>query len=170
MDASVGIWAIPHPNRETYAPFEKRMNIAKLEGHTDAVWDVCLLPSGGPSTTSAGVQQSHISERIATASSDGTVKIWDVSPSMLNEDGSEPESGLASNSGLKLSWHARGTGAEEDDGQHKKIIPTCLALCQSDMTHLAVGYQDAAVRIFEVETGKLVNTLRAGDDSGEGIA
>jgi striatin 1/3/4 len=146
------------------------MNIAKLEGHTDAVWDVCLLASGSPSTSSAGatgIQHSHINERIATASSDGTVKIWDVSPSMLNEDGTEPESGLAPSSGLKLSWHARGTAAEEDDGQHKKIIPTCLALCQSDMTHLAVGYQDAAIRIFEVETGKLVNTLKSGDDAGK---
>ena len=151
LDSTVQIWALPSrgDNRDTYAPFDASFNLGRLEGHTDGVWDVCLLGGSSPDT-----------EVLASASADGTVKIWDVSPGN-------------SQSSLKLSWTAQGTDGQMSDeansgsGKGKgRAIPTSLALCQTDMTKLAVAYTDAIVRIFDTETGKLVMTLQSSEGYG----
>lgn len=97
---------------------------------------------------SAGTDSNK--EVLASASADGTVKIWDVSPQ-------KDESQAASGGALKLSWTASGTDNPEENAS--KPIPTSLVLCQTDMTKLAVAYQDGIVRIFDTETGKLVLSL-----------
>ena len=127
------------------------MNVARLEGHSDGVWDVCLLTASQTGT-----------EHIASASADGTVKIWDVSP------GDDEDGRLASSSGLKLSWTSSGTDGDEEEGSDRKrrIVPTSLAICQSDMTRLAVAYQDSLVRIFDTESGNLALTLKSNETYG----
>jgi striatin 1/3/4 len=144
------VWAIPPKEREPYAPYEPSLNLLRLEGHTDGVWDICLLGGTSPDK-----------EVLASASADGTVKVWDVSPSRASEEGGD----------LKLSWTARGTDytAEEEGGATTKgkLSPTSLALCQSDMTKLAVAYRDSLVRIFDTETGKLVLTLQSNEGYGK---
>ena len=145
LDSTVQVWALPPKDREPYAPFDPSLNLLRLEGHTDGVWDTCLL--GGTSSDK---------EVLATASADGTVKVWDVSPSRTAEQGGD----------LKLSWTAQGTESAGDQQQQSKPIPTSLALCQSDMTKLAVAYQDALVRIFDTETGRLVLTLQSNEGYG----
>lgn len=96
-------------------------------------------------------------EILASASADGTVKIWDVSPSQ--EDGRTVASGGA----LRLSWTAAGLDGSDDTAS--KPTPTSLALCQTDMTKLAVAYQDGRIRIFDTETGKLVICLQASESA-----
>jgi len=49
------------------------------------------------------------------------------------------------------------------------VVPTSLALCQNDLTKLAVAYTDAKIRIFEATTGKLVMTLK-GDETYDGTS
>lgn len=148
LDSTVQVWQLPPKDREPYSAFDASLNVCRLEGHTDGVWDVCLLGGASPDR-----------EVIASASADGTVKVWDVSPT-----GSSEQAGGE----LKLSWTAHGTdGGEEAEGGKAKILPTSLALCASDMTKLAVAYQDSLVRIFDTETGKLVLTLQSNEGYGE---
>lgn len=131
----------------------------RLEGHTDGVWDVCLLNSGENYGSASGAAASNgpdpKKEMLASASADGTVKIWDVSPT----DDALSQSG--SGGALRLSWTAAGVDGAEDSTS--KPIPTSLAVCQTDMTKLAVAYQDGKIRLFDTETGKLVMTLHANE-------
>lgn len=156
---------MPPRDRDTYAPFDSNLNVTRLEGHTDGVWDVCLVSTAGSygsmNGTSSGADANK--EILASASADGTVKIWDVSP---QRDGS---SNMTSGGALKLSWTAGGTEGSEETTS--KPVPTSLALCQTDMTKLAVAYQDGRVRLYDTETGKLVLLLQAVEAAnGEGSA
>lgn len=146
---------MPPRDRDTYAPFDSTLNAIKLEGHTDGVWDVCLVATAGSYGTLNGLSSLADAQKevLASASADGTVKVWDVSP---QQDGSTTQS---SGGALKLSWTAAGT--EGSNEVSSKPVPTSLALCQTDMTKLAVAYQDGKVRIFDTETGKLVLSLHA---------
>lgn len=143
-------------DRDTYAPFDSNLNVTRLEGHTDGVWDVCLIATAGSSHMTNGMPTGidGNKEVLASASADGTVKIWDVSPQ-------KDDSRAASGGALKLSWTASGTESSEENAS--KPVPTSLVLCQTDMTKLAVAYQDGIVRIFDTETGKLVLSLPAAD-------
>jgi len=145
---------MPPRDRDTYAPFDSNLNVTRLEGHTDGVWDVCLVATAGTSNSVNGYSPTDNNKEIlASASADGTVKIWDVSPQ-------SDDARAASGGALKLSWIASGTEGLEDN-MSSKPIPTSLALCQTDMTKLAVAYQDGVIRIFDTETGKLVLSLPA---------
>lgn len=149
LDSTVQVWQLPPKDREAYSAYDASLNVMRLEGHTDGVWDVCLLGGTSPDR-----------EVVASASADGTVKVWDVSPGRART----AEHGGAD---LKLSWTASGTDeAEGKTAAKAKPAPTSLALCASDMTRLAVSYQDALVRIFDTETGKLVLTLQSNEGYG----
>lgn len=151
---------MPPRDRDTYAPFDSNLNAVRLEGHTDGVWDVCLVATAGSSHSANGISSGSNSHKeiLASASADGTVKIWDVSPQ------SDDPRGGATGGALKLSWTAAGTEGSEEIASTKPI-PTSLALCQTDMTKLAVAYQDGVVRIFDTETGKLVLSLEIPESS-----
>lgn len=170
LDSTIGVWAIPAGDGEAYTPFDPAMNIGRLEGHTDGVWDVCLLEQPSTSTETG---QSVVKEMIATASADGTVKIWDVTPNTAATTTSSGPAPLPPGGSLRLSWTHTGTDGEDEeanaDPEAKKtaVVPTSLALCQDDMTKLAVAYQDAKIRIFEVATGKLLMTLKGDESYGE---
>lgn len=159
---------MPPRERDTYAPFDQSLNLARLEGHTDGVWDVCLLSvAGGPSYTNGSLSaptSEHNKEILASASADGTVKVWDVSPS--GDDGRIAE---GAGGALRLSWTAAGTENTSNGTGVSLSIPTSLALCQTDMTKLAVAYQDGRIRLFDAETGKLVMTLQNNDSTSKSM-
>lgn len=166
LDSTIHGWQMPPRDRDTYAPFDSQLNAVRLEGHTDGVWDVCLVATagsyGGVNGLSTGADANK--EILASASADGTVKIWDVSP---QRDGSHS---AVPGGALKLSWTATGTEGSEESSIIPKPVPTSLALCQTDMTKLAVAYQDGKVRIFDTETGKLVLSLSASENAVGDIA
>lgn len=148
LDCTVGIWYMPSRDADLYAPFDEGSHIYKLEGHTDAIWDVCILASNVNNST------GRSSEVVASASADKTVKIWHVE-SRTSRDGRPT-------SQLRLSLSAAGV---DGDVTAKSPIPTCITLCQSDMTRLAVAYSDGIVRIFDIETGRLLLSSKP-DPSG----
>jgi striatin 1/3/4 len=134
MDQTVQVWSLPSRERELYAPFDAGMRLARFEGHTDAIWDVALHP---------------LRPVLATASADGTVKVWST------DDLSSP---------LKLSWGYFGTDSEEES---RSIVPTSVDVCHSDLRKLAVAWQDSVVKLFDVETGK--ETMRFKSDETYGV-
>lgn len=139
FDQTVRVWALPHRERETYAPYDPELSLATLEGHTDAIWDLAAIPL-----------KVHDESLLATASADGTVKIW-------NTDRLDTP--------LRLSWRYNGTEAEEEEGKSLPI-PTCVSVCWSDMRKLVVAYDNSVVKLFDIETGKEVLKLKSDETSG----
>ncbi|RUS18134.1 WD40-repeat-containing domain protein [Endogone sp. FLAS-F59071] len=132
LDSTIRVWKIPIDGRETYAAVDASLNFASYVGHTDAIWDIRLFPLPGA---------SHL---LASASADGTVKIWDTA---------------ASSSPLKSSWNYN--GAEKATVQY---VPTSLDFCPTDLKKLAVSYTNAIIKVFDVETGQVVATFK-GDET-----
>lgn len=138
LDQTVHVWALPPRERETYAPYDPELSLATLEGHTDAIWDLAVIP--------LRVQDENL---LATASADGTVKIW-------NTDRLD--------SPLRLSWKYNGTDSEEDEKDLP--IPTSVSVCCSDMRKIVVAYDNSVVKLFDVESGKEVLKLKSDETYG----
>ncbi|KAL1930162.1 hypothetical protein VTP01DRAFT_1316 [Rhizomucor pusillus] len=113
-------------------------------GHTDAVWDFKLFPvSSGDSCF------------LASASADGTVKIWDTQ---------------ASGQLLKSTLNYNGVS---DTAAYGRIdqdlpVPTSVDFCHTDLNKLAVSYSNAEIQIFDIETGQVVTTLKDPNSSHDG--
>lgn len=65
LDQTIQIWALPPRDREPYAPYDAALRLQRLEGHTDAVWALAVLPLRAGNNV-----------LLASASADGTVRIW----------------------------------------------------------------------------------------------
>ncbi|KAI8369759.1 WD40-repeat-containing domain protein [Blakeslea trispora] len=84
---------------------------------------------------------------LASAAADGTIKIWDTQ---------------SSTSLLKSSWTYDGIH-EESIGE--KIAPTSLAFNQLDASQIAVSFVNAKIRLYNIETGQVIMTLKKSDES-----
>jgi len=60
---------MPRSNTEPYAQYDPSTTIQTLEGHTDAVWDIVLLPS-----RDGAVNKKE--DRLVSISADGSLKVW----------------------------------------------------------------------------------------------
>jgi striatin 1/3/4 len=127
LDSSIRVWALPAPSHTTYASYDQTRVRGELIGHTDAVWDLALVKD---------------ENTLISCGAEGAVKIWDVS-------------GPSGGGSLKLSW--RWNGLDNDNDLEDDIdIPgaTSVEVLKSDLKRVAVAYQNAVVKIFEIETGK----------------
>ena len=140
LDQTIRVWALPPRERETYAPFDPALEIATLEGHTDAVWDLAVIP--------LRVQDEAL---LATASADGTVKIWNTDH-------------LASP--LRLSWRYNGVASAEGDESKDLPVPISVSICNSDMRKIIVTYSNSIVKLFDVESGKETLKLKSDETYG----
>ncbi|RCH79101.1 hypothetical protein CU098_005638, partial [Rhizopus stolonifer] len=61
LDSTIRVWQLPSATSGPFSPVDPSLNIATYVGHTDAIWDFKL--------------QQDI---LASASADGTVKLWDT--------------------------------------------------------------------------------------------
>jgi striatin 1/3/4 len=69
MDSTIRVWKMPTSNTEPYGQYDASTTIQTLEGHTDAVWDIVLLPSRDGSTNKK-------EDRLVSISADGSLKVW----------------------------------------------------------------------------------------------
>ncbi|CAG8539929.1 77_t:CDS:10 [Ambispora leptoticha] len=131
MDATIRVWSLPSPKREIYAPVDPSLNLNTYIGHTDVIWDIKLFPIRNRNT-----------RLLASASADGTVKIWDT-----ETDGSP----------LKTSWNYYGTdNSEKMNGDGRPPIPTSIDFVHTDLTKVAVAYQNSIIKLFDIETGQCI--------------
>lgn len=132
LDSSIRVWALPSPSHTTYAPYDELSSRGELIGHTDAVWDLALVRD---------------ESTLVSCGAEGAVKVWDVSGP---GDGS-----------LLLSWGYPGLEREDMDGEDEKDGPgaTAVEAIKTDLKKVAVAYQNAVVKIFDIETGKEVSRL-----------
>ena len=100
--------------------------LGELVGHTDAVWDLALLRD---------------ENTLVSCGAEGTVKIWNVSMSL-------------GGGSLKLSWGFNGLESQDEIRDNEMPGATSIDALKTDLRKLAVAYQNAVVKIFDVETGK----------------
>lgn len=151
---------------------------ATLDGHTDAVWTVCVLPG----TTGAVFGQGNTSyggpDRIllVTGGADGTVKVWSVSapPQLISPQGgggrrggrvrgnsmssgsgfpSSPQPSVASNSPFHYTLVHSISRANSD------ASPTCITPLSASGDSFIVSYSDAAVLVYDTRTGEEVAAM-----------
>ena len=105
------------------------MVIQTLEGHTDAVWDIVLLPLRDPP------KAERPEERLVSASADGSIKVWELDVDRWN------------------SWYLK--ASYTFDG----AIPTCLAVYNLDFGKVIVGLDNGLVKLWDVITGEEVRSF-----------
>ncbi|PPQ74192.1 hypothetical protein CVT26_004489 [Gymnopilus dilepis] len=134
LDSSIRIWALPSPSHTTYAPYDETRSRGELVGHTDAVWDLALVRD---------------ESTLISCGAEGVVKVWDVS-------------GPSGGGSLKLTWGWNGV-ENPDDLHESPDAPgaTSVEAIKTDLKKVAVAYQNAIVKIFDIETGKEVSRLES---------
>lgn len=155
---------------------------ATLDGHSDAVWAICVLPA----TLGALFGQSSpygTPERILVVSgaADGSIKIWAVSAppqltspqpgptarrttgsgrvrgnSMSSGSGfpSSPQPSMASNSPFNYTLVH---DMRRSDGS--KASPTCITPLSMTGEAFVVSFSDAAVIVFDTKTGEEIGSM-----------
>ncbi|OAX43820.1 WD40 repeat-like protein [Rhizopogon vinicolor AM-OR11-026] len=136
LDSSIRIWALPSPSHTTYAPYDDTSARGELVGHTDAVWDLALVRD---------------ENALVSCGAEGAIKVWDVSGAAEGR------------AGLKMSWGYYGLDHEEDEEEDKEKEKepgaTAVEAIKSDLKKVAVAFQNAVVKVFDIETGKEVSRL-----------
>jgi striatin 1/3/4 len=145
LDSSIRVWALPTQAHTTYAPYDDTRARGELIGHTDAVWDLALVRD---------------ESTLISCGAEGSVKVWDVS-------------GPSGGGHLKLTWGYNGldspNSAPVHDELHEDMTAhgaTAVEAIKADLKKVAVGYQNAVVKIFEIETGKELFKLATDDTYG----
>lgn len=141
LDSSIRIWAVPPASHTTYAPYDGARARGELVGHTDAVWGLALLRD---------------ETLLVSCGAEGVVKVWDVG---------------GGSGALKLSWGYAGLDSEsEGEGaEEAEETPGASALeaIKSDLKKVAVGYQNAVIKVFDVDSGKQL--IRLHSDASQGM-
>ncbi|KAI1769783.1 WD40 repeat-like protein [Hypoxylon cercidicola] len=154
---------------------------ATLEGHTDAVWAICVLPA----TLGAVFGQSNHygpPDRILVASggADGAVKIWAVSapPQLTSPQPGPPRRGTASgrvrgnsmSSGSQFPNSPQPNMASNSPFHHilihdirrsngSQASPTCITPLSASGETFVVSYSDAAIIVFDTRTGEEIGSM-----------
>ncbi|KAL8850189.1 MAG: hypothetical protein Q9221_004875 [Calogaya cf. arnoldii] len=146
---------------------------ATLDGHTDAVWTVCVLP--GSSTSVFGDQAANYGgpDRVVLASgaADGTILIWAVSTpphpssphtsSRRGPGGSRRANSVSSGSNFPSSPQpSTATGRPFHYSLVHRIeradhpSPTCISPLSANGDTFVVSFADASVLIYGTRTGE----------------
>ncbi|KAJ3296021.1 hypothetical protein HK104_002052 [Borealophlyctis nickersoniae] len=142
VDATIRAWKLPPLTQDPYAPYNASLKQHTYVGHSDAIWDLKLHP----------LSQAY--PVLASASSDGAIKLWDITPGSW---------------GLKTTlWYNglnhEGVSTSSKNSDHAGLQnPTTLDWVCSDHKRIAVAYQNSVVKIFDVETGEETMTCRSNE-------
>lgn len=165
QDATIRVW-----ERGRVDPKET------LQGHTDAVWSVCILPTtvgdifGSQSNNFGGPERLLL----VSGSADGTVKVWAVSappqsssPSTGSRRGvggsrrhsvtsgsnfpSSPQPSVASTTPFTYTLVHSIERPATGDG---KASPTSIAPLSATGENFVVSYTDSSVLLFDTRTGE----------------
>lgn len=156
---------------------------ATLDGHTDAVWTVCVLPA----TLGAVFGQTNPygqPDRIllATGAADGTVRLWSVSqpPQMTSPQPPPPSAGRrpggsgrvrgnSMSSGSAFPSSPQPTMASNSPFDHTLVhtisrenstaSPTCITALSASGETFVVSYSDAAIIVYDTRTGEEIGSM-----------
>lgn len=145
---------------------------ATLDGHTDAVWTVCVLPATCHAVFGADCSNYGGPDRVllASGSADGTIKIWAVSapPQLVS-----PQSGSRRGVGGSRR-HSVTSGSNYPSSPQPSIAtttpfhymlvhtierpthasPTCISPLSPTGENFVVSFSDAAILVYDTRTGE----------------
>lgn len=145
---------------------------ATLEGHTDAVWTVCVLPATCHAVFGADYSNYGGPDRVllASGSADGTIKIWAVSapPQLIS-----PQSGSRRGVGGSRR-HSVTSGSNYPSSPqpnvatttpfHYQLVhtierathasPTCISPLSPNGENFVVSFSDASILVYDTRTGE----------------
>ncbi|TXT04838.1 hypothetical protein VHUM_03921 [Vanrija humicola] len=135
-DCTIRLWKLPARDHDPYAPYDPSTSIQTLEGHTDIVWGVCLLPPRTDKSTSTNgpVKRTAVEKQLISVSADGTAKLWE------DHDG---------------KWSLQATFG--DFGED--VVPTCVCVDQHDFTRILVGLSNGLVKLYQVDGAEEIQTF-----------
>nr|XP_012302038.1 striatin-4 isoform X5 [Aotus nancymaae] len=125
-DACIHSWKIPDLSMDPYDGYDPSVLSHVLEGHGDAVW---------------GLAFSSASQRLASCSADGTVRIWDPSsssPACLCTFPTTSEHG----------------------------VPTSVAFTSTESAHIVASFRSGDTVLYDLEAGSALLTLESRGSSG----
>lgn len=145
---------------------------ATLDGHTDAVWTVCVLPATCASVFGTDCSNYGGPDRVllASGSADGTIKIWAVSapPQLVS-----PQSGSRRGIGGSRR-HSVTSGSNYPSSPQPSIAtstpfhymlvhtierathpsPTCISPLSPMGENFVVSFSDASILVYDTRTGE----------------
>ncbi|KAF1971736.1 WD40 repeat-like protein [Bimuria novae-zelandiae CBS 107.79] len=145
---------------------------ATLDGHTDAVWTVCVLPATCHSVFGADCSNYGGPDRVllASGSADGTIKIWAVSapPQPVS-----PQTGSRRGVGGSRR-HSVTSGSNYPSSPQPSIAtstpfhymlvhtierathpsPTCISPLSPNGENFVVSFTDASILVYDTRTGE----------------
>lgn len=147
---------------------------AVLDGHTDAVWTVCVLPGTtgsvfGPQSSSFGGPDRIL---LASGSADGTVKIWAISaPPQLASPQTGSRRGVGGSRRHSVTSGSNHPSSPQPNTAtstplHYTLIhsierpaasgatPTCISPLGATGETFVVSYTDSSILIFDTRTGE----------------
>lgn len=137
LDSSIRIWILPEPSRDPYGPYDPATSVQTLVGHTEAIWDLRLLPSRASFAAPKAAKDPY--PRLASCSADGSVRIW-------------------ARNGTSGHWTLESTINDFPKG----VVPTCLGVYHSDYSKVLVGLSSGLIGLYDVETRRQVATIGCG--------
>ncbi|KAJ5566694.1 uncharacterized protein N7459_010076 [Penicillium hispanicum] len=161
QDASVRVW-----ERGRVDPK------ATLDGHTDAVWGLCVLPGTAGSVFGDSCSHYGGTDRILLASgaADGRILIWAVSPPPLV---SSPQAGSRRQGGSRRA-NSISSGSNFPSSPQPSVAtttpfhytlvhhivrsdspsPTCISPLSLAGVNFVVSYSDASILVYDTRTGE----------------
>lgn len=143
---------------------------ATLEGHTDAVWTVCVLPATCASVFGADCSNYGGPDRIllASGSADGTIKIWAVSapPQLVSPQTGSRRGGSRRHSVTSGSNHPSSPqpSVATSTPFHYMLVhtierathpsPTCISPLSQTGENFVVSFTDASILVYDTRTGE----------------
>ncbi|XP_046311672.1 striatin-4 isoform X2 [Marmota monax] len=125
-DAHIHSWKIPDLNMDPYDGYDPSVLSHVLEGHGDAVWGLAFSPT---------------SQRLASCSADGTIRIWDPS---------------SSSPACLCTFPTT--------GEHG--IPTSVAFTSIEPAHVVASFRSGDTVLYDLEAGSALLTLESRGSSG----
>ncbi|KAL2018989.1 hypothetical protein VTK56DRAFT_10214 [Thermocarpiscus australiensis] len=152
---------------------------ATLDGHTDAVWALCVLPTNlGAIFGQSNAYGPPDRILLVSGAADGTVKVWAVSaPPQLTSP--QPSGGRrgpggrvrgnSMSSGSAFPSSPQPTTASNSPFHHtlihtisrqnSKASPTCITPLSPNGETFVVSYSDAAIIVYDTRSGEEIGTM-----------
>jgi striatin 1/3/4 len=138
----IKVWSLPHPDMvDCYGPCgQNNYCVGIWNAHQDVIWELNHHPT---------------EDWLLSSSSDGTVKLWQT---LEFEDGMED--GKISNGNIL------GTYCFKNGNLHNYDTPTSVNWIYGKHDGIIAGYVfSPSLAIFDKENGKLIHTMKFGEDS-----